>query len=34
MLRYWILMDPDYAGAIFWDETGRNIGDYDCFYIE
>ncbi|MBQ1184279.1 MAG: hypothetical protein IIX55_01060 [Muribaculaceae bacterium] len=29
-----ILMDPDYGKALFWDESGCNIGGYECLYIE
>ena len=27
-------MDPDYGKALFWDESGCNIGGYECLYIE
>lgn len=28
-----ILMDPDYADALFWDEEMYNIGGWDCLFI-
>ena len=32
-MKMQILMDPDYGSALFWDESGCNIGDFDCFFI-